>query len=238
MPPLAEGSADHQRHVYLKMASVEEARERLLSALGQPTPREPELVAPTQALGRVTAAPVFAAASSPHYCAAAMDGFAVKADLTAAASEAEPVRLSVPEQARAVNTGELMPAGFDAVIMIEDVHQPSPDRIEIMASASPWQHVRLLGEDMVATELVVTPGRRLTPADIGALIATQVAAVPVVPRPRVLFLPTGSEVVSPGQPVSPGQVIDYNSHLLSGLVREWGGEADTWPPTPDNPEAL
>jgi putative molybdopterin biosynthesis protein len=107
-----------------------------------------------------------------------------------------------------------------------------------MASASPWQHVRLLGEDMVATELVVTPGRRLTPADVGALIATQVAAVPVVPRPRVLFLPTGSEVVSPGQPVSPGQVIDYNSHMLSGLVREWGGEAETWPSTPDNPEAL
>jgi len=238
MPPLTEGSSERKRHVYLKMASVDEARERLLAALGDLAPKPPELVSPTEALGRVTADPVFAQTSSPHYCAAAMDGFAVQADLAATASEAEPLTLSIPAQARAVNTGELMPEGFDAVIMVEDVHQPTPDTIEIMTAASPWQHVRLLGEDMVATELVVTPARRLAPADIGALIATQVSGVPVVPRPRVLFMPTGSEVVSPGAAAAPGQVIDCNSHMLSGLVTEWGGAPTTWPPTPDDPAAL
>jgi len=227
-----------RRRVYLRMSSVEEARQRLLGALAPVRVCEAEMVAATEALGRVTAAPVFARGSSPHYCAAAMDGFAVQSALTAAASESNLVRLPIPDGARPINTGESMPEGYDAVIMIEDVHQPTPEAIEIMAAASPWQHVRLLGEDIVATELIVTQGKRLTPADVGALIAAQVVEAPVVRRPRVVFIPTGSEVIPPGAPAKPGEVIDYNSHMLSGLVEEWGGVAVTEPPTPDQPDAL
>jgi putative molybdopterin biosynthesis protein len=238
---MADGRDDagkYQRHVYLMMSTVEEARQRLAAALANLSVCPTEWVSATQALGRVTASPVHAAASTPHYCAAAMDGFAVQSGLTAQATEAHPVRLPVPEAARPVSTGELMPEGFDAVVMIEDVHQPTGDAIEIMGAASAWQHVRLLGEDMVATELIVTQGRRLTPADVGALVACQVLEVPVVRRPRVVFLPTGGEVIGPGEPAKPGDVIDYNSHMLSGLVQEWGGSATTLPPTPDDPEAL
>ncbi len=233
-----EGPSVPQRRVYLKMTSVEEARRRWLEALGEVHPGSPESVPPTAALGRVTAAPVFARACSPHYCSAAMDGFAVKSHLTSTATESQPRVLAVPTEARPINTGELMPEGYDAVIMVENVHQPSPDTIEIMAAASPWQHVRLLGEDLVATELIVTSGHRLTPADVGALLAAQVTEVQVVPRPKIRFLPTGNEVVSPGQPLSAGQVIDCNSYLLAGLVREWGGESLTESPTPDDPQAL
>jgi putative molybdopterin biosynthesis protein len=186
----------------------------------------------------VTAAPVFAVGSSPHYCAAAMDGYAAKSDLTSAATETSPVTLHLSEDAVPVNTGELMPAGFDAVIMVEDVHRPADGVIEIMAAASAWQHVRLLGEDLVATELIVPQGRRLTPPDVGALIASQVLQVSVVRRPSVAFVPTGSEVVRPGDPLRPGSVIDYNSYMLSGLVEEWGGIATTTAPTPDDPDAL
>jgi len=227
-----------KRHVYLKMTTVEQARELLAAALTTVPRLTPESVPSTEALGRVTAEPVFAAACSPHYCAAAMDGFAVKAELTFAANEGNPVTIPMPQGATPINTGDLMPEGYDAVIMIEDVHQPTEDVIEIMAAASPWQHVRLLGEDMVATELIVTGGKRLVPSDVGALVASQVAEVSVVPRPSCAFVPTGSEVKRPGEPVEPGDVIDYNSYMLSGLVREWGGVASTEPPTPDDPDAL
>ncbi len=232
------GAGQRKRRVYLKMASVDEARQRFLGAAAGLPRRKPETVKATEALGRVTAAPVFADASAPHYCAAAMDGFAVKSAATVGATEATPKQLSIPDDAVEINTGDLMPAGYDAVIMIEDVYQPSSDAIEIMEAASPWQHVRLLGEDMVATELILPPGRKLTPADIGALISAQVAEVSVAPRPKVVFVPTGSEVVRPGEPVSPGDVIDSNSHMLSALVTEWGAVPATEPPTPDDPDAL
>ncbi|MBM3476018.1 MAG: molybdopterin biosynthesis protein [Armatimonadetes bacterium] len=227
-----------QRRVYLRMSTVEEARQRLFAALAAIPRCGAETIPATEALGRVTAVPVFARGSSPHYCAAAMDGFAVKSDLTRAANETNPVTILLADAATPVNTGELMPEGFDAVIMIEDVHQPTEGVIEIRAAASPWQHVRLLGEDIVATELIVPQGKRLTPADVGALIASQVIDVLVVRRPSVVFVPTGSEVVKPGDPVRPGDVIDYNSYMLSGLVAEWGGVAVTEPPTPDDPDAL
>lgn len=231
-------SDSSKRRVYLRMSTVEETLERLAAALSTVLRCPAETVAATEALGRVTAAPVFAVGSSPHYCAAAMDGYAVRADLTVAATETSPLALHLPDEAVPINTGELMPEGFDAVVMIEDVHQPDPGVIEIMAAVSPWQHVRLLGEDIVATELIVPPGHRLTPADVGALIASQVAEAPVIRRPSVAFVPTGSEVVKPGEPVRPGSVIDYNSYMLSGLVEEWGGVAVTEPPTPDDPGAL
>jgi len=220
------------------MSTVEEARERLIAALTALPRGSVETIPAAAALGRVTAAPTFARGCSPHYCAAAMDGFAVKSDLTTRATETSPLTLRLSEDAVPVNTGELMPEGFDAVIMIEDVHRPVAGAIEIMAAASPWQHVRLLGEDIVATELIVPRGRRLTPADLGALIASQVAEISVVRRPSVAFVPTGSEVIRPGDPVRPGDVIDYNSYMLSGLVEEWGGVATTEPPTPDDPDAL
>ncbi len=228
----------HRRRVYLRMTTVEEARELLAEALKSITMPSPEMVTPMDALGRVTAAPVHAVGSSPHYCAAAMDGYAVKSALTVEASESRPITLTVPTDATPINTGELIPSGYDAVIMIEDVYQSEDGVIEIMAAVAPWQHVRLLGEDMVATELIVTGGKRLTPADVGAMIAAQVGEVAVAPRPNAIFVPTGSEVKPPGEPVEPGDVIDYNSYMLSGLITEWGGTAVTAPPTPDDPNAL
>lgn len=227
-----------KRRVYLRMLTVDEARAKLIEGLAAVRECETEIVPTTEALGRVTAEPVFARGSSPHYCAAAMDGFAVQSKLTARANETHPVAIPIPQGAVPINTGDMMPEGFDAVVMIEDVHQPDPHAIEIRAAVSPWQHVRLLGEDIVATELVVPPRRRLTPADVGALIASQVWEVPVVRRPRVVFLPTGSEVIRPGNAVRPGEVIDYNSYMLASLIEEWGGVATIEPPTPDDPTAL
>lgn len=236
---MTEPRHDGKRRVYLKMASAAEALERLDAALDRVVgATATEWVDTTRALGRVTARAVFAAECSPHYSAAAMDGYAVASAATAGASETAPRTLRVPAEARAVNTGEPVPAGYDAVVMIEDVHRTGADTIEIMAAASPWQHVRLLGEDVVATEVIATGGRRLDPVDVAALIAAQVWSVEVVARPRVALIPTGSEVIRPGERPRPGQVIDSDSTLLAGLLEAWGAQPVIFDPVPDDPELL
>src|SRR5215510_12854905 len=148
----------HTRQYYLSDIPLSEALQRFQDALreaGALSLAEAETLALDQAHGRVTAVPVWAARSSPHYDAAAMDGVAVRARETIGATETTPLRLQVGEQAVWVDTGDPMPPGFDAVIMVEVVHQIDTSTIEIQAPVAPYQHVRPLGEDIVATELVL-----------------------------------------------------------------------------------
>ena len=112
-----------------------------------------------------------AAVSSPNFHAAAMDGVAVKAEDTFGASESRPKELAVGTQALFLNTGHVMPEGTDAVIMIEKIQTVGDDRIRIEAPAFPWQHVRKMGEDIVATELLYPRGHTVTPYCVGALIS-------------------------------------------------------------------
>jgi len=159
------------REIYLEDIPLEEALGRFLNALEEvhglaPLPREEVPV--EEALGRVTAEPVWASISSPHYHAAAMDGVAVRSRDTYGASETSPRCLKIGEQAQWIETGEVMPRLFDAVIMIEHVQEMPEGEIEIMSPAVPWQHVRLMGEDIVATELVLPQNHRLRPVDLGA----------------------------------------------------------------------
>ena len=230
-----------KREIYLEDLPWEEALEIYLAHLegvGATKPGPAEVVAVEESLGRVTAAPVYARLSSPHYHAAAMDGFAVKASLTFGASETSPVRLAVGSEAVAVDTGDPLPAGCDAVIMIEDAHFPSPGVIEITHPVYPWQHVRPMGEDIVATEMILPAHHRIRPVDLGGLLAGGVSEVAVYPRPRVAILPTGSEVVEPGGELKPGSVIETNSRVLAGLVAEWGGIPLRKGITPDDFTAL
>jgi len=165
----------HQRkrgHVYLEDIPLDEATSRFHSALQQAgglSRTAGERVPLAEALHRVTAEPVWARISSPHYHAAAMDGAAVRSVDTAGASEKTPVRLRIGEQAQWVDTGMSMPAGFDAVVMIENIQEVGEDLIEIMLPVAPWQHVRLMGEDIVASELLLPEGHLLKPTDLGAM---------------------------------------------------------------------
>jgi putative molybdopterin biosynthesis protein len=230
-----------KRKVYLDDIPLEEARRRWWSALeeaGLVTPVEAESVPLAEALARVTAEPVWARLSSPHYHAAAMDGAAVRADDTAGASEANPVRLKLGRQATWVDTGDPLPSSANAVVMIEHVQRVGEGEIELMAPVAPWQHVRAMGEDMVATELVLPGGKTLTPVDLGAVAACGHTHVTVRRRPRVAVLPTGTELVEPGTPVKPGDVIDFNSVMLCALLREWGAEPTRVPITADAYERL
>jgi putative molybdopterin biosynthesis protein len=183
-------------------------------------------------LGRITAAPVFARYSSPFYHSAAMDGYAVRFTETLTASEQSPGLLAIGTQAMPVDTGDPMPEGFNAVIMIEDVNRPG-EFIEIYSPVTPYQHVRPIGEDIVATELIVSENHLLRPVDIGALLASGHVEVQVLKRPRIAIIPTGTELVDPETvrhraPVPP-EIIEYNSAMLFGLASELGAEAFKYP---------
>ncbi|MDW7650390.1 MAG: molybdopterin biosynthesis protein [Bacillota bacterium] len=211
-----------KRRRYLHNTAITEARSRFLD---RNWPAQPgETVAVPQAVGRVTAEAVFANISSPHYHAAAMDGVAVRAMDTVGASETAPKKLRLGERAHPVDTGNALPEGCDAVIMAEDLTEYG-DEVEIIASVAPWQHVRPIGEDIVATEMLLPAGHRLSGVDAGALLAGGVTEVTVHKKARVTVIPTGNELVMPGTTPKPGQIIEYNSTVFSSLVEEWGGQA-------------
>jgi len=218
-----------RRKIYLESTTPSEALERLLKALDDsgwgPVA---EQIPVDEALGRITAEPVMARISSPHYNAAAVDGVAVKASDVFGARETNPVRLTLGEQAFWVDTGDPLPPGCDAVVMVEEVNLVDDDRqpgsqVEIIAPVSPWQHVRPIGEDIVATDILLPEGHRIRPQDLGAMLAAGVTEVSVWRRPVVTFIPTGTELVDPRPDPRPGEIIDFNSRVVLGQVTEWGG---------------
>ena len=230
-----------KRRIYLRMKSLEEARELWFSRFDLKAMLAPEEVATEEARGRVTAAPVIARRSSPAAHQAAMDGFAVAAAATFGATPDHPKLLALGREAFAVNTGHLMPPGADAVIMVEQIPDPEADPIAIEAPIFPWQHVRRVGEDLVRGEMVLAEGTEVTPWAQGALLAAGVTRVLVRRRPRVAIIPTGSELVPAAdldeEPES-GRLPEFNSVILSGLVAEAGGEATVFPVVPDDPALL
>ena len=230
-----------KRNIYLENTPLEEAFDKYfdrLRELGAMVPLAGEPVEVDDALGKVTAEPVYAKISSPHYHASAMDGMAVKAEDTFRATETAPVTLQIGVKAFPVDTGDPLPPGCDAVIMIEQVHFISKLEIEIVAAASPWQHVRSLGEDVVATEMIVPTNHVLRPMDLGGILAGGVTGIMVRPRPTVAILPTGTELVQPGTPLERGDIIEYNSRIIGGLVEQWGGRAVRHEITSDNYDLL
>lgn len=217
----------NKRDVYLDDRPWEEALEGLLNHLeekGTLLTIEPELISVEDALGRITAEPIFAANSSPHYNASAMDGIAVDSALTFGASESTPRQIRLGDKAQVVDTGDPLPPGCDAVIMIEDVHFVEDEVFEITSAASPWQHVRAIGEDLVTTEMILPANHTIRPVDIGGILAGGVGRIKVYRRPRVALLPTGTELVQPGAELKPGDIVEYNTRVLGAMVRTWGGE--------------
>jgi putative molybdopterin biosynthesis protein len=229
-----------KRNVYLSNKPLSEAKKLWQTALHQHGfySRDPlETIEVDDSLGRITAEPVFALRSSPSYNAAAMDGIAVHFKDLTGATEAKPLRLG-KDQFLPVNTGNAIPEGFNAVVMIEDVHYLSETEVELHLPATPWQHVRTIGEDIVATELILPEGHTIRAIDQGAMLATGVTEIKVRRPPRAHVIPTGSELIQPGQQPKAGQIIEFNSRILAGYLNEWGAEASRGLPIVDNPELL
>jgi putative molybdopterin biosynthesis protein len=197
------------------------------------------------ALGRITAEPIWAKLSSPHYHASAMDGFAVRAESTNGALPSKPITLQIGPEAEYVDTGDPLPAWANAVIMIENVEsldEPgnitgeirNPASIRIRASVAPWSHVRPLGEDIVATQLVLPAGHVLKPADLGAIAASGHQQINVARKPRVAILPTGTELVPIGSDLKAGDILEYNSLVLAAQIKSMGGDPVRYPITEDD----
>ena len=219
------------------MKGLEEAPVDLCPRLAGTGRPQPNPIGVEDALGRVTAAPVYAGVSAPTYHSAAMDGIAVKAEATYGAADNTPKILQIGEDAVWVNTGQALPEGYNAVIMVEKIQSMSEDCIEIRGPAYPWQNIRKVGEDIVATQLLFAQNHRIRAYDLGALVAAGVRFVSVRKRPNVAILPTGSELVSHRDahdfdPLQKNRIIDSNSVTLSGLVREAHAEPHVFPITP------
>lgn len=250
----------YKRKIYLEDIPLDDALqafESALTAVNQHTALSAEEIPLAQANGRTTATAHFAKISSPHYHASAMDGYALRAQDSIGASETTAVTFTLVDTfaetdnpnlrpAQAVNTGHPLPAWANAVVMIEQTEPTQTsdgrDAINIRAALPPWHHVRPMGEDMVATELVLPANHTLRPVDLGALAGAGYSTVSVYRQPNVAIIPTGSELVAVDTAVDeklqPGQIIEYNSLVLAAQVEDGGGLATRLPIVPDEFDAI
>lgn len=228
-----------KRNIYLRTIPIEEALARVRAELDRKALVGVERIGADRAAGRITAEPVIARYSSPTYHSAAMDGIAVRAADTFAAREGAPVLLRSGDDYVFVNTGHPMPSAFDAVVMIENVVMDG-EVAAVESPVAPFAHVRRIGEDIVATEMILPRHRRISPYDVGALLSCGAYEVDVYERVRLRVIPTGDEVMDfttrpePG----PGQVVESNSMLLCALADEWGMPCTRVAPVRDDPDAL
>ena len=218
-----------RQKIYLRMKDPKEALEIFFTRFSPEPIMEAEEIPVLESPGRITAAPVFAKISSPSYHSAAMDGIAVLAEDTYGATERNPKRLKIGREAVWINTGHVIPEKKNAVIMVEKLNQIDEETIEISSSSFPWQNVRKVGEDFVATELLFPQNHKIRPFDLGTLIGGGVFHLRVRRKPRVVIIPTGGELVnfdtlSNSLHLKKGEILESNSSVLSSLIRECGAD--------------
>jgi molybdopterin molybdotransferase len=227
------------------MISVEEALARLLAPLEKLPPEQISIV---DGLGRVLAEDVTARRTQPPFAVSAMDGYAVRAEDLAAV----PVELRIvaevpagagfgghvgPGEAARIFTGAPLPAGTDTIIIQEDTERER-DRVRVLDGAPRGRYVRHEGLDFAEGEVLLKAGRRLTARDIGLLAAMNRPWLLVHRRPRIGILSTGDEIVMPGDPIGPHQIVSSNSLALAAFVAACGGIPVSVGNAPDDPEAL
>jgi len=222
----------HLENIPLDIAKKEYLEVLLLNGMSPQT----EMIPVAKAAGRVTAAPVYARICAPHYNACAMDGIALDAKVTFGAGENTPVLLTAG-QYKQVNTGNPLPDGCDAVVMIEDVIEVSGG-VKLYGAAAPWQHVRQIGEDVCAGEMLLTSYTRISSSAVGAMIAGGITEVEVIKRPVVGIIPTGDELVLPTADPQAGDILEFNSAIFSSMLQEWGTEVVVYPIVKDDPDLI
>lgn len=191
-----------------------------------------EIIRVQDSVDRITAGPVYAHICAPHYNASAMDGIALDASLTYGASETTPVFLQEGQYVT-VDTGDPLPNGCDAVVMIEEVIKVDGG-VRLYQAAVPWQHIRQIGEDIAAGDMILPSYTTITPSAIGALIAGGILEVNVIKKPVVGIIPTGDEIIFPTADPKEGEILEFNSSIFSSMIQQWGGEAKTYSIVKDN----
>ncbi len=227
-----------KRNTYLNVIDLNEAKAIIDRVFVSPLRAAIERVSVEAALGRVTAGPVFAKVSNPHYNAAAMDGISLNAKVTFGAHEKNPVTLKEAVDFKYVDTGDCILSEHNAVVMIEDVYHQEDGTVQVMKSTFPWEHIRVVGEDIAVGDMILPSMHKIKPVDIGALLSGGVLEVEVIKKKRVGIIPTGTEIVNPGTDLSPGDIIDSNSRVFEAMVLEAGGIPDRIDPVPDDRERL
>ena len=215
-----------KRNLYLKTTPAEEAGEKYMQALEEAGCLKPqtEIVNTYESLNRITAEPIFAKCCSPLFNSAAMDGIAVKSAKTAKAKEERPLILEPGTGYKIIDTGDPVKSPFDAVVMAEDVIEESgSDRVMITRSVPGWQHVRPIGEDIAAGEMLLPSHHTIRPVDIGVLLAGGILNLKTFRKPTVSIIPTGTEIIMPYENPSEGDIIDSNSGMFAAMVTEAGG---------------
>ena len=213
---------------------------------------DPEVAPLEAAAGRVLAEDVIAPIDVPGFERAAMDGYALRGEDTAGASEYNPLSFrlagqvlpgepfrgaAAPREAVRIMTGAPMPGGLDAVVPAEYASE-SGGQIEVARPVAPGQHVARVGEDIAAGTAVLTTGRRMRAQDVGLVASLGLARVPVVRQPRVRVVVTGNELVAPGTSKSPYQIYDANSYMLLGLIGRDGAILEAVHRLGDDPAAI
>ena len=227
------------------MISVEEALARLLAPL-EILPAEQISIA--EGLGRILSEEIPARRTQPPFAASAMDGYAVRAADLAAIPASLRIVAEVPAgagfggdvgpgEAVRIFTGAPLPDGTDTIVIQEDAERRG-DRVRVLEASSPGRYVRREGLDFVAGEVLLRAGRRLSARDVGLLAAMNRPWLPVHRRPRVAILSTGDEIVMPGDPIGPHQIVSSNSLALSAFVAACGAIPVAVGNAPDDPAAL
>ena len=223
---------------YLTNVPLQKAREEYLAMLeANGFAHKVETIPVWDACDRVTAGAVYAHICAPHYAASAMDGVAVNAKDTFGATETTPVTLQAG-QFIVLDTGDPIPENCDAVIMVEDIVKNDDGTITIHDAAAPWQHIRQIGEDVCAGEMILPSHMTVSPSSIGAMIAGGVLEIQVIRKPVVGIIPTGDEIIPPCTDPKPGDILEFNGSIFSAMVRQWGAEATVYPIVPDKFEEI
>lgn len=222
-----------KRNLYLDTKPVDEAAALYLAALHRTLDIQYETIPVAESLNRVTRHATYAKYCSPLFNASAMDGIAVVADKTKTATEVEPVLLKEKDDYVIVDTGDPIHPPYDAVIMAEDLVE-TEEGVLIIASAAPWQHVRPIGEDIVAGEMILPSSHKIRPIDVGVLLSAGITEIEVVKKPEVAIFPTGTEIIEPEDQPEDGSIIESNSRMFENMVTEAGGVAHRFPPIIDD----
>lgn len=231
---------DKDRSIYLETIPIQEAIQTVQDNLERGKILGTETIPTSESRGRITATPIYAKFSSPTFHSAAMDGIAVKAESTFGAREGNPIELKENRDFVYVNTGELIPGDKDSVVMIEHVNQIDSQTVTIEISSFPWQHIRKIGEDIVATELILPQNHKISAYDIGALLSAGIWDLEVKKAPLIWVFPSGDEVLDFQDKPTPksGEVLESNSQVLKTLAEKWGCELQRSAPVADNEEEL
>jgi len=227
------------RNIYLTNIDLSDAKEKMLKKFAvQLQEPKTEVLAVDDTLGRITYKSVFAKISSPYFNASAMDGIAVTSKRTFGADERNSITLRINQDFVYIDTGDVIKNPFDSVIMIEDVVYVDEERVKINKASSPWQHIRPIGEDIVASELIVPSYHEISPFDIASLLCGGITEIEVLKKPLIAILPTGTEIIEAEDKIEEGKIIDSNSRMFIAMTKQIGAKANRYKPIVDDYELI